>query len=712
MTLAWWETSRLFDQVVDLSPTERERFLQTLDDPDQRRELESLLEHDGRSTDFLASSAFDVGARLLIDGNDLHPGTDVGNYRIVRPLGAGGMGSVYLAERADHRFEQRVALKVVHAELASPELRRRFRGERQILATLEHPSIARLIDGGELDDGRPYLVMELVEGVTLDRHCEDHALPVRERLELFGQVCDVVQAAHARRIVHRDLKPGNILVDAEGRLRLVDFGTAGLLPDTLGNLGDDPPSDDVLFATPEYRSPELSRGGPVTTAVDLYSLGIVLARLVAIDRTSSPRDLRSIVERACADDPEDRYATAADLGRDVRRYLDRRPLQARPRGPLGRLVLAVRRRPWVSLTTAVVLALALFFVATLRSERDRARRALDRSELAGDFLVDLFAVADPGSTAGRPLTAQDLLARGARMLDHGSLDPPLRLQIVNGLARRQLELGQIAEARSLIDSVAPFLAPVLASGTEPEGAAEAVETEGLRGEIALREGRWDEAVDRFESALGRADEISRVSPRVRVRILVGLAETQVRRDQPALAAAALTRARRWAEHGLSEQDPELGRLAAISGFFWHRVGLLEEAETAHRRALDLALRRGGLHQPAVADALGDLSLIYQQTGNGAAALRSGRQALEIQEKIFEPGHPALTIGRHNLGCLALANGDFRTARDLLTQALADEERLAAASPLAPLRARRSLALARFFLGDSVESEPSEPHLHG
>ncbi|RPH53922.1 serine/threonine protein kinase, partial [bacterium] len=271
----WQQVKTILEQALDRKPGERAAFLATVckDDGDLSAEVESLLAVEAESEDFIETPL----VRLRPSEPPLEPlavGERVGAYRIVREAGRGGMGSVYLASRADEAFEKQVAVKVIRRGMDTEEVVRRFRAERQILAKLDHPNIAKLLDAGATEDGRPYFVLEHVEGRPIDEYCEAEGLPLRRRLELVLDVCSAVQLAHQNLVVHRDLKPGNILVTADGTPKLLDFGIAKLL---------DPASPEVALTelglrpmTPEYASPEQMNGEPVTTASDVYSLGVLL----------------------------------------------------------------------------------------------------------------------------------------------------------------------------------------------------------------------------------------------------------------------------------------------------------------------------------------------------------------------------------------------------------------------------------------------------
>lgn len=291
----WQQVKQLLDQAIALDPAERRPFLDRTcnGDSELRRELESLLSsHEQAVTGFLNRPAVDL--RAGFPSPPVREGHRIGAYDILEVIGRGGMGEVYRAVRADGQFTKDVAVKLVRGGFDTTFVIERFRNERQILAGLDHPNIARLLDGGTTDDGIPYLVMELVRGIPIDDYCDQHGLDVTARLKLFVEVCGAVQYAHQRLVIHRDIKPSNILVTEEGVPKLLDFGIAKIL---------DPAADvQVTVAapmTPEYASPEQIRGEPITTATDVYSLGVVLYQLLA-GRSPYPTKTRTAHEFACA----------------------------------------------------------------------------------------------------------------------------------------------------------------------------------------------------------------------------------------------------------------------------------------------------------------------------------------------------------------------------------------------------------------------------
>ena len=339
----WYEVKEIFAAALEHSTAERAAYLDKVCSGDDtlRREVESLLASHEQAGEFIESPAVSTDTTLpALEDEDHEIGRRIGAYRIVKEIGRGGMGSVYLASRDDEEFERRVAVKLIRRGMEIDFIVRRFRNERQILANLDHPYIARLLDGGTTEDGLPYFIMEYVDGQPIHRYCEARNLPVSDRLRLFRKVCSAVQYAHQHQVIHRDLKPGNILVITEGAPKLLDFGIAKLLdPDVAPNTVE--PTLGFRMMTPAYASPEQLRGEPGTAASDIYSLGVLLCELVtgrrpersgAVLRTETvlAGGLENVIAKAMREEPALRYASVEEFAEDIRRFAEGHPVSALP----------------------------------------------------------------------------------------------------------------------------------------------------------------------------------------------------------------------------------------------------------------------------------------------------------------------------------------------------------------------------------------------
>jgi serine/threonine-protein kinase len=644
-------------------------------DRDLMNDAESFLRYEDRLQGFIEAPVLSFAAAE--DRDEAAVGRRIGPYRLVRLLGKGGMGAVYLAER-EEEFEQRVALKVVRHVFAGPEMVRRFHAERQILARLEHPNIARLLDGGTTEDGVSYFAMELVDGVAVDRHCDEHRLTTRERLELFLQVCSALALAHQNLVVHRDLKPGNILVDASGAPKLLDFGIAKLLADG-GDYLATPAQQRAV--TLRYASPEQLRDEPAGTASDVYSLGLVLykvltgrlpSRLEHLDglelvravcegvaappsvavleteeivaddgsvsrltpgsvsrtRDGDVRTLRrrlagdvdSIVAKALAKEPARRYASVEQLAADLRRHLDDLPVLARPGRLSYRAGKLVRRHRLGLAAGAAVLLLSLVFTAFLTRQLDETERARDQTEKLSTFLVDLFYASDPDRPTDGELTVRDLLDRGRQKLDAGlEREPEVRAKLLRSLGEVYVRLGDYAEARKLFATAIGLRRRI--GGDHPELAA------ALNNLAVVHYGTGD-----LESAEERFREC------IAMRRRLGLDDDLVK---PMSNLAAILQAR----------------------------GELGEAEQIYRETLARRRATLGERHPNVADSLRSLATVLFEAGDLAAAEPLLRQSLAIRLEVYGPESTKAAMVYVSLGRLEHARGRLEEAEELYVRAL-------------------------------------------
>ena len=446
----WRAVSTLVSACLDLSAEERGKLLDEAqaENPEVAQEARSLLQIHDENRHFLENPVLADFTTVTGEGlpDDAIPDR-IGPYRVIAKLGHGGMGTVYLAIRSDHQFEQQVAIKLIKRGLDTDDILRRFYQERQILARLIHLNIARLLDAGSTEDGRPYFVMERVRGERIDVYCAAQKLSLIQRLLLFQQVCDAVRYAHQHLVIHRDIKPGNILVTEDGAPKLLDFGVAKLLAPTAEERGM---AATMAGFTPEYASPEQIRGEPVSTATDVYSLGLLLRELLEKAGTDNlPVDLRSIIGKAISDRPQDRYSSAEQLSVDLERYLEGQPVLAR-RQTFGYRAWKFIRRHQTAMATglAVVLGLvsttgwALWQTHIARQQHERAeRRFNDVRALANSLLFEVHDSIQnlPGATAARKLIAD----RAIRYLDSLAREAGNDISLQRELASAYERVGDV-----------------------------------------------------------------------------------------------------------------------------------------------------------------------------------------------------------------------------------------------------------------------------
>jgi eukaryotic-like serine/threonine-protein kinase len=677
-----WEAAvALFERTRVLPRVARQRMLDEIsaDDPALAQRVREMLHADAATHPLLDAERHEL-ARLVAEADPV-PGPSVGPYDVIREIGRGGMGAVYLARRRD--VDKQVALKLVTGGIASAGRVERFLHERRVLAQLEHPHIARLMDAGVMPDGTPWLAMEYVDGEAVDVWCDARRLDIGRRIELFVRVCDAVAYAHRNLVVHRDLKPANILITASGEPRLVDFGIARLLdtesgaaPVTRGSAGP---------LTPEYASPEQLLGAPITTASDVYQLGALLcelltgvqprrahatpdsghggpedepprpsqlvarmrqAQVAAVRATTTAAlvgalsgDLDNIVSLAMRPDPNARYASAQQLADDLRRYRDGRPVVARAQTAGYRAVKFVRRNRvavaaavmvfatllGASATTAWQARRATAQAAVAAAERDRANAEAARAESVAEFLTELFQAADPEQSLGRNVTAREVLARGAERLE---VDGDLNAQPLV-LAALLDVLGRVYRSIGAYDDARPLLERALALRREhlPPAHADIAESLAALGVLAGYQGRSAEARTRFEEALA----IWRAAEPI---------------DSAKLATGA-------------------HNLASV-----HMMNAsLDTAEALLRQAA--AIRRGlgdGAAAP-LAENLDGLAIVLSRSGRLEAADSFNLQALGLRRRLLEAGHPQIAVSLTGLGVNALRRGDAAAAEPYLREAL-------------------------------------------
>lgn len=764
----WQEICRHFDEAVARHGAERASYLEGVP-AELRTEVAELLDSYAGAAEILEPPTEILGLESPCAESALGR---VGNYELLELLGRGGMGAVYLARRADDVYQKVVAIKILQRGLESSEGLARFRAERQILAGLEHPNIARLFDGGNTDDGRPFLVMERIEGIAIDRYADLKRLTVDERLDLFCKVAGAVQFAHQSLVIHRDLKPANILITAEGEPKLLDFGIAKILGPNSG------PALTVDRAplTPSYASPEQLLGSErVTTASDVYSLGVVLYELltgirpfarpaetsagltladdrlparpssavgtttrpsadsIAADRRTEPANLRkalrgdldTILLKALHPEVGRRYGSVRELTDDIERHRAGLPVQARPDTWGYRATKFVRRHRVVLGLATAALAVLIGFLGTLLVQREQILRQRNRAEKATEFMVDLFGLADPSKSRGATITVREVLDRGAEEVRRElSSAPDVQAALMVSMARSYLNLGSHTKAKPLAEEA---LALERRIGNQ-RGEASALD---LLGEIAKEDGDYERSLNLLSSALEirnrhlgeeASESLETLTRKAFVELLAGDLDAAIADGRQAVALAESARNDERATVALRR----LGQALAAKGD-------LEEAENLLRRALEVERRIHGSRHPELLSISNDLAVLLETAGKLAEAKALLDAALTEAAVLFrEEPHPYQAIALGNQARVVALLGDVTGAEalggeslSLLTKIYGPNHARVAAS-LASLgelalvagdlgkaesRYREALALlARLGEGDSAAAAVAESNL--
>ena len=715
----WQRVQDLFEAALEQSPETREGYLvqACAGDGELLREVKSLLAADESGHSLLDGQAVDI---LPVGEIDVE-GKLVGPYKIIRQVGSGGMGAVYLAERADGHFKQQVALKLIRRGMDSEIILKRFQGERQILARLQHPNIARLFDGGLAADGRPYFTLEYVEGEAIDQYCDRLRLSIEERLRLFLTVCQAVQYAQENLVVHRDLKPSNILVTAEGEVKLLDFGIAKLV----GNESEDQPADmtrtGVRVMTPGYGSPEQVRGEPVTTATDVYSLGVILFELLAgsspyrltgqslpevekVICTTSPQkpstavirpddtapekvsesrrtqparlrrrlsgDLDNICLMALRKEPDRRYRSAERLADDIRRHLAGLPVVARAdslRYRTGKFLS--RHRLAVTVAAAMILllgTLTTFYTVKLADERNRARLEAEKAVQVSEFLAGLFQVSDPGESRGETITARELLARGAEKITNELQDQPeVQASMMVVVAQVYYSMGLYQDAAPLFESALKIQRDIL-DRQDPELAT----TLNSYGQTLCALGEYERAEELLREGLEiRHSRLGRVHPDVAGSLaalgwlLNDLGNVEAAEPMYREAVAIWT-------NQPGESRPEVGLALNNLALLLHEKSRYPEADSLFRQALEIQRRLLGDDHPEVATTLYNLGQLLRDMSRLDESEKTLREALAIDRKLFGEKNPNVAYSLTSLALLLQEKGEYRQAEPLFREALA------------------------------------------
>lgn len=723
----WARITALFDELHALDDPSRRARLEALAvaEPELSAELASLLVADAR-TDVLDLDS-GSGIRLAMPSANRLIGQTIGAYRVVHEIGRGGMGVVYEGRHVDRTLDKRVAIKTLAIGLDRPELAWRFRRERQILAKLEHPNIAALYDGGTTDGGMPYLVMEYVDGQRIDDWCEQQRLTIPQRLDLFRQVCAAVHFAHAKLIVHRDLKPNNILVTHDGVVKLLDFGIAKLAVDDERS-GDDSEVTRAGAAplTTAYASPEQLRGGDVTTASDVYSLGVILYRMLtgaspyAADskpptavrdvNTTAPvrtpsdvvtetqstqcqlpnvRSLRdtlrgeldAIVLMALRTEPERRYPSAEALSADLLRYLRRMPVSARPDTVGYRVRKFVgRQRALVGGVSVAVLAMLAGTVLAVRSARTASAEAARATSMVA-FLQTVVGAADASMFGGMKVTKDITLAA---LLDSASgqvskafpQDPRSRADLYVALARSLRRFNRYDVALTLVDS-----AEQLHRQSLGDISVDVADDMTIAALLQNQLDRKTEATRLLTGALDRYRQLPDAPPEASTIAKFGMGQLMVMNlGKVADGVTLLTEAAAQEARAATPRRSLIGSIEGQRAFGLASLGQIAASDSAFEHATSIFAEDSSRNGEEMAVLLANWSFLLGSRSEHARAVPLMTRALRLVEVSNGPDHMMTAVVRARLANILNAAGEFARGGAMADSSLAIFARVSPQSP--------------------------------
>ncbi len=755
----WQQIKDLFNDALERDHTQWAKFLDDAcaGDSSLRAEVESLLASHEQATGFLEKPATEMLS--LSSPDELLEGRWVGPYRLQQEIGRGGMGVVYLAERDDRQYEKQVAIKLVKRGMDTDDILRRFRHERQTLATLDHPNIARLLDGGVTEDGLPYFVMEYIEGLPIDDYCDQHKLNTSARLQLFRSVCSAVHYAHQNLIVHRDLKPGNILATADGTPKLLDFGIAKLLHHDSSAQSLAQTMSGARLLTPEYASPEQVRNAPITTASDVYSLGVLLYKLLSgrrpyrftnfspqeIERVicdqqpqrpstairrveqlldddgkitpetiSAARegsteklrrrlagDLDNIVLMALHKEPMRRYASVEQFSEDIRRHLDGLPVIAH-KDTLGYRSVKFMKRHKVGMAIgAAIITLILGFSIITKLQSERIARERDKAEEVAAFLMNLFEVSDPSEAKGNAITAREILDRGAENIREDLKDQPeVQAALMHIMGEVYTSLGLYASAAPLLEASLKIRQQTL--GDEHADVAESLNS---LAELLREEGDYEKAEPLYRKALAiRLKQFDEEHADVAAN-LNDLGLLLYEKGDYAAAESLLIKSvamhRKLPDKESKLLAASLNNLALVMD----NKGDYPVAEKLYRESLEMSRKVLGNNDPLVASNMNNLAALLYAKGDFLAAEPLYRETLVLRRKLFGEQHPDVANCMNNLAALLYDKGEYAEAESLYVEALNMRRKLLGEEHPAVMRTMVNLANLLRDKGDYKTAEP-------
>lgn len=721
MNTNWKKLEELFSKALELDKNERLLFLEKScgDDKNLLKEVISLLNEDEKIHPLL-----DKKASELINAEEKlnFTGQQIGNYKIIEEIASGGMGTVFLAERCDGVFEQKVALKIIKPGLSTIPIIRRFQHERQILANLQHPNIAKLFDGGVTDDKRPFFTMEYVDGIPLDDYCDQQKLNIEKRLKLFIKVCETVQYAHNNLVIHRDLKPSNILIQKDGTIKLLDFGISKVLSAESEN--HDMPTitqAEINLLTPEYSSPEQIKNINISVSTDVYSLGLILYKLlsgksahefktrtfnefekvICETNISKPStvifnsdnkifenrkihqqklrktlngDLDNICLMALRKEPERRYASVEMFAYDIQRYLDNLPILARKESfGYSAKKFIIRHKTAVIANIAlffIVNGLILFYTIQLKEQRDKANLEAKKAEQVASFLQDLFLVADPNESKGETITARELLDRGASKLLIGlDEDIEIKSQLLNTIGKVYTNLGLFTSAEEIFTEIKEN------TYLEAIDKETYIETLINLGKTYGFNGKYDLAGDILIKAKNEGEKFL---PERHVLIGDLYNSLGIHFYHTAVFDSASKYYKKAEQNFIANYGSESRQLATILynfGVIEFEKGNLQISDSLYRKSLEMYIKIKGEIDAETAMVQNELASVLRHSGKFDEAEKLYKKALETRLKIWGNNHPDVAHTLNHLSRLYYNQEEFEKAEPLVRKSLSIRENL-------------------------------------
>ncbi len=723
----WQKIGIIFEEALKLDEPERTEFLKSACDNDQEmiEEIITLIEADSNVPRLLKSKAAD-SINLLLHKN--YEGKIIGKYRIIKQIAEGGMGAVFLAERADGQFNQKVALKIIKPGMNSAEIIKRFGIERQILASLQHPNIARLLDGGLTEENLPYFTMEYVEGKPIDEYCNGNGLSINERLKLFSKVCAAVQYAHQNLVIHRDLKPSNIMITKDGIVKLLDFGIAKVFTENDPLQQTAYPGTKFNVMTPEYASPEQVKGEHVTTSTDIYSLGLVLyllltgekafklnsrspvelEKIICLTEPSKPSslistkkknsipqtegkdnignvqpdklkkilsgDIDNICLTALRKEPGRRYASAEQFQQDIENFLKGMPVSARQSTPAYRAGKFIKRHKIAVISSFIIFTavtvITTYYTIQLKRERDKARLEAQKAQQVAGFLKNIFKVSDPYQARGETITARELLDKGAQKINNDLSDQPdVKETMLNLIGEVYINLGLYEKAEKLFNEALRI--------NEKDNKINADLAESLKdlGEIHLFKGEFKPAEPLLKKSMSIYSSLSQKNNIDYMNCLSDLAWYYYLSGNYDKADSLYINIIASLRSGFPDNNELRYTMMNDLALDYHEEGKYEKADSLFNMTLSEQKKiYGSKPHPELSTTTYNYAELLRDKGDYKRAEKMFRTSLDMDIKLHGPEHPDVAYSMQGLASIYRLQGKYGYAKDLYLKVLAMREK--------------------------------------